>query len=325
MNVDSYKLVVVTGAAGYIGGQTMISLKWLGYIVLGVDQNTLPKHLMLVPNQFHRGDFASEEIINVIEAARPAAVIHCAGTSLVGPSVKNPKEYWNNNIAKNIQFLDRICSIPAEYRPKIIFSSSASVYGNPIMTPCHEVDPCEPISPYGETKRAMEWILEGYKVAYGLEYVAFRYFNACGADSKIQHGQAPNATHIIARVLESLRDGQEFTLNGNNYPTADKTCIRDYIHVEDIAHAHILAIDAELPSGTYNLGTSTGSSNQDIINSAEKITGLKLQVKIGPQRDGDPEILTASADKFSSLTNWKQQFSLDDIIKHAWLWYNRKQ
>ena len=319
------KLVIVTGAAGYIGGQTMISLKRLGYMVLGVDRELLPRHLMLVPNQFHRGDFSDESIMDVIEASRPVAIIHCAGTSLVGPSVKNPKEYWNNNIAKNIQFLDRICSIPAEHRPKIIFSSSASVYGNPIMTPCHEVDPCEPISPYGETKRTMEWILEGYKVAYGLEYIAFRYFNACGADSKIQHGQATGATHIIARVLESLRDGQEFTLNGNNYPTPDGTCIRDYIHVEDIAQAHILAVDAEIPSGVYNLGSNTGTSNQEIISTAEKVTGLQLNVKLGAQRDGDPAILTASADKFSSLTNWKQQFSLDDIIKHAWFWYNRQQ
>jgi UDP-glucose 4-epimerase len=317
--------VVVTGAAGYIGGQTALMLADSGHRVVGIDRSPCPPHLKSAFDDYVEQDFAHKDALVKLLIHDPRAIIHCAGTSLVGPSVKNPKEYWNNNIEKNIQFLDRICDIPADHRPKIIFSSSASVYGNPIMTPCHEVDPCEPISPYGETKKAMEWILEDYKVAYGLEYIAFRYFNACGADSKIQHGQATGATHIIARVLESLRDGQEFTLNGINYSTPDGTCVRDYIHVEDIAQAHILAVDAEIPSGVYNLGSNTGTSNQEIISTAEKITGLKLNVKSGPQRDGDPAILTASADKFSSLTNWVKQFSIDDIIKHAWFWYNRQQ
>lgn len=323
MTIGDFKLVVVTGAAGYIGGQTMISLKRLGYMVLGVDREPLPKHLMLVPNQFYRYDFADPELIDIVEAARPAAIIHCAGTSLVGPSMSNPKEYWSNNVEKNIQFLNRICNIPADRRPKIIFSSSAATYGNPIMTPCHEVDPCEPISPYGETKRVVEWILEGYRRAYGLDYVAFRYFNACGADSRAQHGQSPGATHIIARVLESIRDSKEFTLYGDKYPTSDGTCVRDYIHVEDIASAHILAVNEEIPSGVYNLGSNTGYSNKEIISAAEKITGIKVKLVTGPARDGDPAILTASADKFSSLTNWSKKYNLDDIIEHAWKWYKQ--
>jgi len=251
---------------------------------------------------------------------RPVAIIHCAGTSLVGPSLSTPMEYYNNNVVKTIHLLDFIMQLMPQ--TKVIFSSSAAVYGTPIMTPCHEVDPREPISPYGESKLMVEQILASYHKAYGLDYVAFRYFNACGADTNSRHGQEPGATHIIARILESIRDNNTFTLNGTDYSTDDGSCVRDYVHVQDIADAHISALYTDTPAGVYNLGTSKGTSNLEIINAAERITGKTLQVDTGPQRPGDPAILTASADKFGRIYKDWQKFTLDDMISHAWAWYN---
>jgi UDP-glucose 4-epimerase len=208
-------------------------------------------------------------------------------------------------------------------RAKFVFSSSASVYGTPFMTPCHEVDPREPISPYGESKFMTEMMLESYHRAYNLNYVAFRYFNACGADSRARHGQELGATHIIARVLEALRDDREFTLNGVDFDTPDGTCIRDYVHVEDIARAHALAISQDVPAGIYNLGNNHGTSNREIIAAAERITGKKLKVVLGDARPGDPAMLTASAAKFGMVAKDWRHYELDDMIRHAWAWYVR--
>jgi UDP-glucose 4-epimerase len=239
----------------------------------------------------------------------------------VGPSVQNPSEYYNNNVVKTLRLLDIVKnSLP---RTRFIFSSSAATYGEPIMNPCQEVDPCEPVSPYGQSKLMVEQILASYNRAYGLDYVAFRYFNACGAESRGRHGQAPGATHIIARVLESIRDQKEFVLNGDDFPTEDGTCVRDYVHVEDIARAHVMALDAEIPSGVYNLGNNNGVSNREIIAAAERITGKKLKVVMGEARPGDPAVLTASAAKFGRVAMDWRQFELDHMIQHAWAWYVR--
>ncbi len=311
--------VVVTGAAGYIGGQIALQLADSGHKVIGIDRLPLSKHLS-DQMRFVQADIDTDHALTTILRAEPTAVIHCAGTSLVGPSIKNPRDYYANNFVKTKRLADLI--LQALPRTRLIFSSSAAVYGEPVLTPCHEVDPAQPISPYGQSKLMTEWMLQSYQQAYGLDYVAFRYFNACGADPLGRHGQPPGATHIIARVLESIRDGQEFTLYGNNYPTADGTCVRDYVHVDDIARAHVLALSEMVPSGIYNLGSSTGTSNQEIIDAAQRITGRCLQVKIGNRRDGDPAVLTASAEKFTALSLWRTH-SLDDMIDHAWKWYVR--
>jgi UDP-glucose 4-epimerase len=192
------------------------------------------------------------------------------------------------------------------------------------MNPCHEVDPREPISPYGESKLMVEQILESYHRAYGLDYVAFRYFNACGADSRGRHGQEPGSTHIIARVLESIRDNTTFVLNGIDYPTPDGTCVRDYVHVEDIARAHVMVLDSKVTAGVYNLGSNNGTSNREIIDTAQQVTGSAAVIQLGQARPGDPPILTASADKFRMAVGsaW-QNHTLHDMISHAWAWYNR--
>ena len=182
-------MIVVTGAAGYIGGQIVLQLLDAGHQVLGVDTATLNGTITHENFEFFRGDFALDAALGMIAQRNPTAIIHCAGTSLVGPSKKNPQLYYHNNTAKTLKLLDFVVeNLP---RTRVIFSSSAATYGEPVMVPCHEVDPCEPISPYGESKLMIERIMRDYNRAYGLDYVAFRFFNACGADSQARHGQAP--------------------------------------------------------------------------------------------------------------------------------------
>ena len=313
--------IIVTGSAGYIGGQIMLQLKDAGHTVYGIDRQQPPKHLLGVCDRFLLQDFAADVSLSWIISKQPDAIIHCAGTSLVGPSMQEPADYYNNNVVKTLKLLDIVRrSLP---RCRFIFSSSAATYGEPIMTPCHEVDPCEPVSPYGQSKLMVEQILASYNRAYGLDYVAFRYFNACGADSQSRHGQAPGATHIIARVLESIRDQKDFVLNGDDFPTVDGTCVRDYVHVQDIAGAHILALDRRVEPGVYNLGSNMGTSNQGIIESALDETQRPLNVVIGTRRSGDPAVLTASDEKFAAVVGPWRHHTLDDIIRHAWAWYVR--
>ena len=315
--------VMVTGAAGYIGGETVLKLVDAGNEVLGIDLVKPADYLEQLPNTWWSvNDFASDVGLATIGMFHPEAIIHCAGTRLVGPSVLNPRQYYDNNFVKTKQLLD--CLIDNQLTNiRFIFSSSAATYGNPVMTPVQEIDPTEPISPYGQSKLMTDWMLQSYHQAYGIDFVSFRYFNACGADSQARHGQPAGATHIIARALESVKNKQDFTLYGTDYPTKDGTCIRDYIHVEDLAQAHILATDRTVPSGIYNLGTNKGHSNLDVVQIAALVTGFDIPVLHGPKRVGDPAILTADANKFMSASSWQPQFDLQDMICHAWDWYNR--
>jgi UDP-glucose 4-epimerase len=313
------KTIVVTGVAGYIGGQVALQLKDAGHTVIGIDRRPLQPHQKGLLDSFVLADFDSDTAFKKLLNVRPDTIVHCAGSSLVGPSIKNPSEYYFNNVAKTLELITFITR--AMPKTRIIFSSSAATYGEPVMNPICEVDPTEPVSPYGQSKLMIDMMLESYHRAYELDFVSFRYFNACGADPKGRHGQEPGATHIIARVLESIRDNQEFTLYGDNYPTPDGTCVRDYVHVDDIARAHVLALDHAITAGVYNLGSNTGTSNREIMSAAERITGKTLTVAVGAQRVGDPPMLTASADKFNAVTGTWQLHNLDDMIRHAWAWY----
>jgi UDP-glucose 4-epimerase len=312
--------IVVTGAAGYIGGQIALQLRDAGHKVTGIDRRPLPQHLQGTMI-FVQADFDSDESYRRLLDVRPEAIVHCAGTSLVGPSIKHPSDYYNNNVVKTLNLLNIVLN--AMPRTRFIFSSSAAVYGEPIRIACNEDDPLQPISPYGQSKLMVEQILESYHQAYGLDYVAFRYFNACGADSQGRHGQESGATHIIARVLESIRDTKDFVLNGIDYPTPDGTCVRDYVHVEDIARAHIIALDPKVTAGVYNLGSNTGTSNREIIDAAQQVTGNAVVIQLGEPRLGDPPMLTASATKFGLAAGTWKHHDLDDMIRHAWAWYNR--
>jgi UDP-glucose 4-epimerase len=312
--------VVVTGAAGYIGGEIALLLKDAGHTVIGIDRRPLPRHLEDVMD-FVQADFDSDESYRRLIAVRPTAIVHCAGTSLVGPSILNPSDYYHNNVVKTLNLLNIVMS--AVPRARFIFSSSAAVYGEPIMTPCHEVDPREPISPYGESKLMVEQILASYHRAYGLDYVAFRYFNACGADPQGRHGQEPGATHLIAKFLEASRDDGQFRIYGDDYPTADGTCVRDYVHVEDIARAHVLALNHKIPAGVYNLGSSQGTSVKQIMDRARTIVSKMPYINVDPKREGDPPVLTADSAKFNLVAGTWQHHDLDAMIQHAWNWYVR--
>lgn len=315
------KTVIVTGAAGYIGGQTAIHLREQGHRVIGFDLRLLPARLQAFVDEFHAMDFADQRAIDIINASQCDAIVHCGGTSLVGPSMQDPALYYQNNFVKTMALLDS--DAVRQRGAKFVFSSSAAVYGEPIMVPVQEIDPAEPISPYGESKRMIEWMLESYRRAYGIRYVAFRYFNACGADAMGRHGQESGATHIIARLLESIRDDKEFSLLGTDYDTADGTCVRDYLHVADIAEAHVMCLDDKVDSGIYNLGSGQGISNKEILAAVSEVLRVNPRVSIGPRRPGDPAMLTASADKFRLASGWQPQYSLADIIGTAWGWYNR--
>lgn len=316
------KTVVVTGAGGYIGGQTSIAFHNKGWQVIGIDRNGMPAHLNNYFNRFLVSGFDTEESLHVIKQSKPDAIVHCAGTSLVGPSVTDPASYYENNFVATKRLLDFLLdTIPQCH---FVVSSSAAVYGEPVLVPCSEEDPALPLSPYGESKLMIEMMCKSYADAYNLKYTALRYFNVCGADTNSRHGQEKNATHIIARILEAIRDNRAFTLNGTTYPTTDGTCVRDYVHVEDIASAHYLAI-AKNAQGVYNLGTGSGYSNKQIIDTAADITGTSnLQVSTGPTRAGDPAMLTCTAERFHKQTGWTPSHDLKSIISSAWKWYTRE-
>jgi len=315
--------VIVTGAAGYIGGAICIELKKQGYTVIGVDRRKLPKHLEKYVDTFVNECFTHPFSLEHLEKD-PIAVIHCAGTSLVGPSMENPWEYYDNNVAKTLKYLDYM----RRWSPniKFIFSSSASVYGSPDTAVVFEGTRTEPISPYGESKLMTEKMLHWFEKAYGLNYVSFRYFNACGAVEDGLHGQEPGATHIFAKLFEAAMAGEDFTLNGANFPTPDGTCVRDYIHVTDIAKAHILAIEENI-KGIYNIGSIKGYSNLEIFRKVEdylideELLNNAIVMHVEKAREGDPAMLVANSDKLQKESSWKPEKNIDAIIANLHQWY----
>ena len=315
------KTVIVTGAAGFIGGQTVLRFKAAGYRVIGIDRRSNPDHLAGIADDFWRTDFVDTNCLHMMAKAEPVAIIHCAGTSLVGPSVTDPDVYYENNFVKTKELLDYLKANNLT-NIKVIFSSSAAVYGEPIMVPVSEEDPTFPISPYGESKLMVELMLKAYHRAYHQKYVAFRYFNVAGADAEGRHGNARGGTHIMSRLLESVREKTEFVLYGTNYPTADGTCVRDYIHVCDLAEAHLAAVENPVV-GIFNLSNDHGVSNKEVIAAVESVTGVYPSISTGAARPGDPAELTASAASFRSATGWNTQYNLTDMLTHAWAWYNR--
>lgn len=320
------KCVAVTGCNGYIGGQTVLRFKDLGYHVIGVDRNTTAPWIRGVVDTFISGDFTNPIFINSIIDKNPSALIHIAGTSLVGPSMTDPSPYYLNNVGNTAKVLGTLAS--RGWKKTVVFSSSAAVYGDPGNTTLTEESVKAPISPYGQSKLMAEQVLRDCAAGYGFKTIALRYFNACGADSKVRHGQLKAATHLIARVMETIVNKGVFTLNGDDYLTADGTCVRDYLHVDDIANAHYLStLFAEgMETGTsreFNLGSGQGVSIKEIIASVERITGRTVLTHTGPRREGDPATLVASAYRFKKETGWKtESSSIDNIVKTAWAWYN---
>lgn len=298
------KAIGVTGAMGYIGGAICIELKNRGYEVLGLDLNKFD-YLMPFMDYFYQVDYEGTPIL-YRDWGRCDAIIHCAGTSLVGPSIDTPNLYYTNNVSKTIKLLNWC----VEQDMHFLFSSSASVYKSK-ASPLMEADEKEPQSPYAKSKWMIEQIVEDYVKAHSLKSTIFRYFNACGSYGRV-HGQQPGATHIFARLFEGK---SSFVLNGDDFSTPDGTCIRDYIHVRDIAVAHVNAIEQQV-YGVYNLGSNKGYSNKQIMDTV----GINTW-QTGPKRAGDAPCLIANNKLAKLKFGWEPQYNLTDIVSELKEWY----
>lgn len=324
------KTVIVTGGCGYIGSHVARAFKMNGDKVIIIDR-VKREHTLKDIDGYYIGDFAEEGSLATIFSMAPDLIVHCAGTSLVGPSMTDPNEYYVNNVVKTIAMLNFIKNL--DKVPAVMFSSSASVYGEPDNLPLTEKDQVKPISPYGSTKAIGELMLRDYGRAYGIDTICFRYFNAAGAEPiNFDLGQEPNATHIVARVLEASLENRGFTINGGDYGTPDGTCIRDYVHVWDIALAHLRGVGYIDRMGTertainevFNLGTNKGISNKEIVDYVMEHYGLPF-VNYGEHRWGDPAELVADATRAREELGWTPLFSdINTIIDSAYKWYARQ-
>lgn len=297
--------ILVTGATGFIGGALCIEFKKLGHEVVGIDLVKRP-HILPYMDEFVQGDiFNNYNLVDGVDG-----VVHCAGYIKVGDSVKDPASYYFNNIIKTIFLLNKIVS---ENNVPFYFSSSASVYKTK-SEHIKEDDVIMPISPYAFSKYSIERICEDYRLAYGLKYCIFRYFNACGSIGAV-HGQAPGASHIFPKLFEN----NTFTLNGDDFDTEDGTCIRDYIHVRDIASAYTCAIEEDA-EGIYNLGAGEGYSNKQIIDYVADYMEPKT-VEVGPRRPGDSAILIADPTRANTMLKWSAKHGLDAVLVDLKQWY----
>ena len=319
--------IVVTGGCGYIGSHVARAFKMNGDEVIVIDK-VKREHTLKDLDGYYIGDFADTDSLATIYDFVPDVIVHCAGTSLVGPSMVDPGEYYDNNISKTIKLLNFVKGF--EKKPLIMFSSSASVYGEPSCLPIKEYDDIQPISPYGNTKAITETILKDYWGAYAIPSMCFRYFNAAGAmPITADLGQEPDATHIVARVLEASLQNRAFTINGGDFDTPDGTCIRDYVHVWDIALAHLKGVEylyrwSDIPNvgaSVFNLGTNKGVSNKEIVDYVVKHYGVPF-INYGPKRWGDPSELVADATEAKEKLGWEPRHSdIETIIDSAYKWY----
>lgn len=314
--------VMVVGGAGYIGSVTVERLLEAGHKVVVFD-NLLKGHREAVPPEavFIKGDMGSAADLNEAFAAHPIdAVMHFAALSLVGESVDHPAKYFRNNVANGLTLLDAMLDHGIK---RFVFSSTAAVYGEPTEWPIHEDFPHQPTNPYGETKLAYEKALKWYERAYGLHYATLRYFNAAGATPCVGEDHDPE-THLIPLVLQVAQGRREFiSIFGEDYPTPDGTCVRDYIHVVDLADAHVRALGIlDERSATYNLGNGQGFSVRAVIEAAREVTGHAIPARVAPRRAGDPAVLVASSDRIRQELGWTPRFpEVRQILADAWAWH----
>jgi len=316
--------VLVTGGAGYVGSVSAERLIGAGHEVTVLD-SLVKGHRAAVPEgaRLVIGEVGDRQLVtNTVREDGIDAVLHCAGFSLVAESMVTPEPYFDANVRDGITLLDAIHEAGVR---RIVFSSSASVYGAPARVPIEEDDPLAPINTYGATKLAFEMALAAYSLAYGWGSVALRYFNVAGASESLGEDHRPE-THLIPNVLRAAAGGQPVTLFGTDYPTRDGTCIRDYIHVADLAAAHLAALeltaDLEPQMLACNLGTATGFSNRDVFEAAQAVVGRPIPHEWGPRRGaGDPPALVASNEKARERLGWQPRHgSLEEIIASAWRW-----
>jgi UDP-glucose-4-epimerase GalE len=321
------KRVLVTGGAGYIGSHAAKALKKAGYGVVVYD-NLVAGHREAV----QYGDFVEADITSLGSVRRALrdhriwAVMHFAAFLDVGESVREPAKYYRNNVAGALTVLE---AMALEHVKLFVFSSTCATYGEPIETPISESHPQQPINSYGESKLAVERALPHFERAYGMHSVALRYFNAAGADpdGEIGEDHSPEI-HIIPRAIEAATGGPGLQVFGDDYPTPDGTCLRDYIHVSDLADAHVKALEAIAETGTsrvYNLGTGHPHSVREVIDAVERVSGRKVPWTLAPRREGDPAVLYAAAHKAQSELRWRPRFAdIDAIVRTAWNWHQRR-
>ena len=315
--------VIVTGGSGYVGGHICKALNIAEYVPINID-----RHITTWSGQwgpFYYGDFqpGSNVIQEVLKSHNVVAVIHCAANSLVSASVSTPAIYYKNNVINTIYFLNYLKDNGYN---NFVFSSSSSVYGNQKVVPVKEDAVLDPLTSYGRSKQMIEGVLRDYDTGYDFRSVSLRYFNACGADLNQEVGQVKNATHVIAKILESLLNSDTFTINGTDYNTPDSTCVRDYTHVWDLALAHVKAVDYLVNGGQteiINLGAGQGHGVWDILDSVNKVVKQLPEIKKGDRREGDPEKVIADISKAKEVLDWVPEHSdLNTIIETAWKWYN---
>lgn len=318
--------VLVTGGAGYIGSVVTEELVRDGHEVVVYDSLYKGHREAVVPEaKFVQADLMDASVLRrTLADDEIEAVIHMAADSLVGESVEQPAKYYRNNVIAGLSLLDAMRE--TEVR-RLVFSSTAATYGEPTKQPIEETDPTAPTNPYGETKLAFERALSWYEGAYGLHYASLRYFNAAGATELCGEAHDPE-THLIPIVLQAAAGTRtHVTIYGDDYPTRDGTCVRDYIHVIDLARAHILALDIlDERSAIYNLGCGgEGYSVREVIETARAVTGRDIPVQTGVRRPGDPAVLIASSDRIKSELGWQPtRQDLKVIIESAWKWMNKR-
>ena len=319
--------ILVLGGAGYIGSHTVYALIEAGHSVVIAD-NLLTGFAQAVHPEakFYRGDIRDRAFLDDLFAKeRIDVVIHFAACSLVGESVTQPLKYYDNNLCGTKVLLEAMVQAGVN---KIVFSSTAATYGEPERVPILETDPTQPTNPYGETKLSMEKMFKWVGAAYGIRYVSLRYFNACGAHESGCIGEAHDPeSHLIPLILQVPNGKREFiSIFGDDYPTKDGTCERDYIHVTDLAQAHILAAQYLMAGGAsdiFNLGNGVGVTVKEVVETARAVTGHPIPARIVPRRAGDPAQLIASSEKANTVLGWNPQHaSLEEIIASAWKWHN---
>jgi len=323
--------ILVTGGAGYIGSHAVLALKNAGYEVVVLD-NLSNGHRELVEQVLQVklivGDTSDRPLLdNIFTTHNITAVMHFAAYIAVGESVTDPAKYYHNNVAGTLTLLEAMLAASIN---KFIFSSTCALYGVPKFVPLTEDHPQDPISPYATTKWMVERILSDFDTAYNLKSVRFRYFNAAGADPTGLLGEDHEPeTHLIPLVLmAALGKRESILIFGTDYPTSDGTCIRDYIHVTDLAQAHVLGLEYLLKGGdseVFNLGNGSGFSVREVIESAKEVTGAEIKIEERDRRPGDPPILVGSSDKASKVLGWRPQYpNIKDILTHAWQWHQRR-
>ena len=318
--------ILVVGGAGYIGSHMVKMLQDRGFKVIVYDNLSTGFEELVLTDNFIKGDIANtQKLDEVFSRYNIDAVMHFAAFSLVGESMEKPQKYYKNNMVNVFNLLNRMLEHDINY---FIFSSTAAVYSNPESVPIKEYFAKQPINTYGKTKLTVEELLEDYSRAYNLKYSSLRYFNAAGADESAKIGEMHDPeTHLIPLVLKTaLKERDKIYIFGTDYKTRDGTCIRDYIHVNDLASAHLKALERLFDgksSEIFNLGSGNGYSVNEIIDKTKEITGIDFEVEEADRREGDPPILIADSRKAEVLLDWKREYDLDDIIKTAWEWHKK--